>query len=160
MKLSELLAYDNIVIQCHNNPDADTIACGFGVYLYLKSKGKEPRLIYGGQNVIRKTNLVMLIRDLKIPIEHVDYLHKPELLVMVDCQYHSGNSAVFEAEHIAVIDHTGSARNYQSFPRCVLIWARARHWSGICSKQKDLMYGVIVSCQQHCIMDYIRILEV
>ena len=62
MKLSELLAYDNIVIQCHNNPDADTIACGFGVYLYLKSKGKEPRLIYGGQNVIRKTNLVMLIR--------------------------------------------------------------------------------------------------
>lgn len=105
MKLSELLAYDNIVIQCHNNPDADTIACGFGVYLYLKSKGKEPRLIYGGQNVIRKTNLVMLIRDLKIPIEHVDYLHKPELLVMVDCQYHSGNSAVFEAEHIAVIDH-------------------------------------------------------
>ncbi len=105
MKLSELLAYDNIVIQCHDNPDADTIACGFGVYLYLKSKGKEPRLIYGGQNVIRKTNLVMLIRDLKIPIEHVDYLHKPELLVMVDCQYHSGNSAVFEAEHIAVIDH-------------------------------------------------------
>ena len=60
MKLSELLAYDNIVIQCHDNPDADTIACGFGVYLYLKSKGKEPRLIYGGQNVIRKTNLVML----------------------------------------------------------------------------------------------------
>ena len=54
MKLSELLAYDNIVIQCHDNPDADTIACGFGVYLYLKSKGKEPRLIYGGQNVIRK----------------------------------------------------------------------------------------------------------
>ena len=84
MKLSELLAYDNIVIQCHDNPDADTIACGFGVYLYLKSKGKEPRLIYGGQNVIRKTNLVMLIRDLKIPIEHVDYLHKPELLVMVE----------------------------------------------------------------------------
>ena len=105
MKLSELLAYDNIVIQCHDNPDADTIACGFGVYLYLKSKGKEPRLIYGGQNVIRKTNLVMLIRELKIPIEHVDYLHKPELLVMVDCQYHSGNSAVFEAEHIAGGDH-------------------------------------------------------
>ena len=29
MKLSELLAYDNIVIQCHDNPDADTIARGF-----------------------------------------------------------------------------------------------------------------------------------
>lgn len=105
MRLSALLAYDNIVIQCHDNPDADAIACGYGIYLYLKSKGKEPRLVYGGHNVIRKTNLVMLIRDLKIPIEHVDYLHRPELLVMVDCQYRAGNSAVFEADNIAVIDH-------------------------------------------------------
>lgn len=105
MRLSELLTYENIVIQCHDNPDADTIACGYGVYLYLKSKGKNPRLIYGGQNVIRKTNLVMLIKDLDIPIEHVHRLKKPELLVMVDCQYRGGNSAVFEAEHIAVIDH-------------------------------------------------------
>lgn len=105
MRLRDLLNYDNIVIQCHDNPDADTIACGFGVYLYLKSKGKEARLVYGGQNVIRKSNLVMMVQELHIPLVHVDYLRKPELLVMVDCQYRSGNAAVFEADNIAVIDH-------------------------------------------------------
>ena len=61
MMLEELLGYDRITIQCHDNPDADTIACGFGVYLYLKSKGKEPRLIYGGQNVIRKPDFPLYI---------------------------------------------------------------------------------------------------
>ena len=38
-------------------------------------------------------------------------------------------------------------------------WFHAKGVPGS-SKQKDLMYGVIVSCQQHCIMDYIRIPEV
>ena len=36
MRLRELLDYKNIVIQCHDNPDADAIASGFGIYLYLK----------------------------------------------------------------------------------------------------------------------------
>ena len=113
MRLRDLLNYDNIVIQCHDNPDADTIACGFGVYLYLKSKGKEARLVYGGQNVIRKSNLVMMVQELHIPLVHVDYLRKPELLVMVDCQYRSGNAAVFEADNIAVSDHHSISQELQ-----------------------------------------------
>ena len=42
MKLKELLKpeYENIVIQCHNDPDADAIASGYGVYLYLKEHGR------------------------------------------------------------------------------------------------------------------------
>ena len=43
MRLRELLTYDNIVVQCHDNPDADAIASGFGVYLYLKNQGKPRR---------------------------------------------------------------------------------------------------------------------
>ena len=30
MKLRELLNYNRIVIQCHDNPDADAIASGYG----------------------------------------------------------------------------------------------------------------------------------
>lgn len=41
MRLSQLLAYDDIVVQCHDNPDADAIASGFGVYTYLKNQGKK-----------------------------------------------------------------------------------------------------------------------
>ncbi|MBQ7008244.1 MAG: hypothetical protein IJN05_03405 [Ruminococcus sp.] len=48
MKLSELLQYNDIVIQCHNFPDADAVASGFGVYRYLRLNGKNPRFIYSG----------------------------------------------------------------------------------------------------------------
>jgi phosphoglycolate phosphatase len=93
------------VIQCHDNPDADALASGFALYSYFKSRGKNPKLIYSGQNIIRKANLVMMIEDLNIPIKHVKSIDKPELLVMVDCQYGGGNTTVFEAENVAVIDH-------------------------------------------------------
>lgn len=105
MKLRDLLAYDDIVIQCHDNPDADTLACGYAVYRYLCSQGKKPRLIYGGSNRIRKSNLVMFVEDLQIPIEHVDRLEEPELLLTVDCQYTGGNVMRFPAQHVAVLDH-------------------------------------------------------
>jgi phosphoglycolate phosphatase len=105
VKLHDLLFCDEIVIQCHDNPDADAIASGFAVYAYCKSQGKNPRLVYAGRNRIRKTNLVMMIQDLKIPIEHVEQLEAPELLVMVDCQYEGGNTTVFAAKEVAVIDH-------------------------------------------------------
>ena len=51
MKLSDLLQFDNIIVQCHDNPDADALASGFGVYEYLRMNGKSPRLVYGGRNI-------------------------------------------------------------------------------------------------------------
>lgn len=105
MKLSDLLQYDDIVIQCHDNPDADALASGFGVYQYLKQNGKNPRFVYGGRNIIHKSNIVLMRDSLNIPIEHVDFLDKPQLLVTVDCQYGGGNVTLFMAENIAVIDH-------------------------------------------------------
>ena len=105
MRLKDLLKFDEIVIQCHDNPDADAIACGYAVLLYLQKYGKSPSLVYGGRNFIRKTNLVMMIEDLEIPITHVTAIGNPELLLMVDCQYGGGNAEKFEAQNIAVIDH-------------------------------------------------------
>lgn len=105
MKLHDLLAYDNIVVQCHDNPDADALASGFAVYLYLKENGKNVSLIYGGRTVIRKSNLVFMVKELQIPISYVETLEPPELLVTVDCQYGGGNVTRFEAEHVAVLDH-------------------------------------------------------
>lgn len=105
MRLSQLLVYNQIVVQCHDNPDADAIASAFGVYLYLKKYGKDVKIIYGGRYTIQKSNLVLMIAELEIPIQHMEQLNKPELLVTVDCQYGAGNVTRFEAEHIAVIDH-------------------------------------------------------
>lgn len=105
MQLRELLQYDPIVIQCHDNPDADAIASGFGVYTYLKEQGKQVRFIYGGRYQIQKSNLVLLISQIGIPIEYAKELEPPELLVTVDCQYGEGNVTRFEAKEVAVIDH-------------------------------------------------------
>lgn len=105
MRLKELLAYDNIIIQCHDNPDADAIASGFGIYSYLNNNGKKVRLIYGGQFTIRKTNLQLMISELEIPIEYVTQLEEPDLLITVDCQYGEGNVTRFPAKTVAVIDH-------------------------------------------------------
>lgn len=105
MRLRDFLAYDNIVIQCHDNPDADAIASGFGVCMYLKSKGKSVRFVYGGKYLIQKSNLVLMVSELKIPVEHVENLPVSSLLVMVDCQYGQGNVTRFDAETVAVIDH-------------------------------------------------------
>lgn len=105
MRLKDFLSYETIVVQCHDNPDADAIASGFGVYTYLKENGKNVRFVYGGRYMIQKSNLVLMVSELGIPIEHVDQLEKPDLLVTVDCQYGEGNVTRFDAKQIAVIDH-------------------------------------------------------
>lgn len=46
MNLIELLDFNDIVIQCHDDPDADAVASGYGVYKFLRSRGKNPRFIY------------------------------------------------------------------------------------------------------------------
>ncbi len=105
MRLNELLQYDNIVVQCHDNPDADAIGSGFGVYYYLKKNGKKVRFIYGGKFAIQKSNLLLMVKELDIPIEYVAELEEPDLLVTVDCQYGEGNVTRFGAKNVAVIDH-------------------------------------------------------
>lgn len=106
MKLYELLEYNDIVIQCHNDPDADAVASGYGVYKYLCSHGKKPRLIYSGKSEIKKPNMKLMVSKLSIPIEYAETLdHAPELLITVDCFYGESNVQKFEAKHVAVIDH-------------------------------------------------------
>lgn len=108
MKLTDLLAFNPITIQCHDNPDSDAIASGWSLYRYFQSEGKDVRLIYSGRNAITKANLSLMIEKLSIPIEY----EKPSaetkfdgLLITVDCQYGQMNVTKFEAEHVAVIDH-------------------------------------------------------
>ena len=49
MRLSDLLQYEKIYIQCHDNPDADAIASGYALYRYFTYMGKEVILFYGGK---------------------------------------------------------------------------------------------------------------
>ena len=105
LKLSDFLKYERIVIQCHDNPDADALASGFALRWYLEQNGKKPRFVYGGNSPIAKSNLVLLNENLGINCEYVKTLEAPELLITVDCQYGESNVTAFPAERVAVIDH-------------------------------------------------------
>lgn len=110
MKLKDLHKYNEIVIQMHDNPDADAIGSGFAVYRYFEKLGKKVRLVYGGSFKITKSNMVILIESLNIPVEYVEELNNPELLLTIDCQYGEGNVTRFDAQNIAMIDHHNTGR--------------------------------------------------
>lgn len=109
MKLSDLLVFDDILIQCHDIPDADTIASGFALYTYLTEQGKKAELIYSGKLPIQKSNLTLMLTELQIPIRYVTPEEAAKMsvgtLVLVDCQYGEGNVTKIKADAVAVIDH-------------------------------------------------------
>lgn len=110
MNLKELEKYNPITIQCHDNPDPDAIASGYGLYCYFMSKGKDVRLVYSGRNSITKSNLQLMIEKLQIPITYIHPqgsapFHVPGLLLTVDCQYGAGNVSGIVGDVIAIIDH-------------------------------------------------------
>ncbi len=110
MTLKELEKYKEIVIQMHDNPDADAVGSGYAMYKYFESKGKSVRLIYGGPWKITKSNMMLMIKELEIPIEYVQEIDEPELLLLVDCQYGEGNVQKFNAKNVAMIDHHNTGK--------------------------------------------------
>lgn len=107
MKLAQLEQFNPITVQCHDNPDADALASGFGLYTYFKDKGKDVRLVYAGRNQIQKKNLTMMVSKLNIPVMYLENTDIPieGLLITVDCQYGAGNVTKMSAENVAMIDH-------------------------------------------------------
>ncbi|HKM04245.1 MAG TPA: DHH family phosphoesterase [Lachnospiraceae bacterium] len=107
MKLIDLDNYAEITIQCHDNPDGDSIGAGYALYHYFSSHGKQVRLIYSGKFKIKKANLVLMVEKLNIPIEYVEQTSEiiQGLLITVDCQYGAGNVTFLPAEEVAIIDH-------------------------------------------------------
>ena len=55
--IAELERYDDITVQCHDNPDPDALASGFVLCSYFTSRGKNARFVYSGINIISKSNL-------------------------------------------------------------------------------------------------------
>lgn len=116
MKLDDLLKFNPITIQCHDNPDPDALASAFGLYLYFKEHDKDVSIIYGGRNPITKSNLRLLIDEFSIPVEYRTDKETPieGLLLTADCQYGEGNVTPFKADNIAIIDHHQSSGPVQS----------------------------------------------
>ena len=106
MTLADLLPFDRIAVQCHDNPDADTLASGYALYRYFTAHGKDVRLFYSGRSAVSKPNLIRMIADLAIPVTYdPDPAPVDGLLITADCQYGAGNVSKVTASTVAVIDH-------------------------------------------------------
>ena len=104
--LSNFLKYEKIVIQCHDNPDADALASGYAIAWYFQQHGKKVRFIYRGRNEIKKSNLQIMIKELAVPVEYApDFDEKPDLLILVDCQIGQKNVTATDAKVTVIIDH-------------------------------------------------------
>lgn len=146
MRLADLEEYPSITIQCHDNPDADTVGAGYGLYCYFRSKGKNVRLIYSGQFVVQKTNLKLMLEKLNIPLEYYepDGRHIEGLLITVDCQYGAGNVTRFPADEVAIIDHHPLAVTnvdkvciHPNVGSCATLV-----WSMLCEEKYDVQWDV------------------
>lgn len=155
MRLSDLLVYDDILIQCHDNPDGDALASGYGIYYYLTLEGKNPRFVYAGKYPLKKSNLLLMVKELNIPIEFLspeeisimDETGGPELLINVDCQYGEGNVTKLPAKTVAVIDHhqigkcepPKLSRIVPSFGACATLVYQLLGEEGIDIKTNDIL---------------------
>ncbi|MBR6470136.1 MAG: DHH family phosphoesterase, partial [Lachnospiraceae bacterium] len=107
MRLKDLDKFEKITIQCHDNPDPDALASAYGLYKYFKQGCKDARIIYSGPYKIKKSNLLIMINELDIPVSYypADSGKIDGLLLTADCQYGQGNVTRLNADDIAVIDH-------------------------------------------------------
>lgn len=131
MFLEKFLGFRKICIQCHDNPDADALASGYALYYYFKKQGIDVDFVYGGRNKITKPNLLLMIRELEIPIRHVTELPECDLLMTADCQYGAGNVTRFDAPQIAMVDHhqCGIMQNEFSYIRSNLVSCSTVVWN-------------------------------
>lgn len=110
MNLQDLEQFNPITIQCHDNPDADALGSGYGLYCYFKSKGKDVSLVYSGRSEIQKSNLKLMVEKLNLPVEYLksdrgETIRREGLVLTVDCQYGAGNVTKLLGDEVAIIDH-------------------------------------------------------
>ena len=148
MILSELCKYNQIIIQCHDNPDADSLASGYGLYCYFQKKGKNVRLVYSGSREIHKSNLRLMKDELNLPVEYIrpgtcEMKGDDSLLITVDCQYGSGNVTGIISDNVAVIDHHQLEKE-----------ARPMSIINSCAKPWNCIRYVCMACRflQRCLM--------
>ena len=103
--LQKLLNHKKICIQCHNNPDPDTVASALGIQKFLTQNKIQSRIVYAGPQEIIKANLKILIKECGIKIEKVESIGDDEFLVLVDGQKGQGNVFDFGREECIIIDH-------------------------------------------------------
>lgn len=95
----------DLLIQAHDFPDHDAVACAYALGILVAQRGIKNRLCYGG--TIQSNSLDQTIKLLEIPISAIDDIEIAEAtqLILVDGFAGSRNVTELPVELIGVIDH-------------------------------------------------------
>jgi nanoRNase/pAp phosphatase (c-di-AMP/oligoRNAs hydrolase) len=107
--IEELIAHidqhRDLLIQAHDFPDHDAVACAYALGILLEQQGVENRLCYGG--TIQSNSLDQTIKLLEIPIQSVNdiEIEPGTQLVLVDGFVGNRNVTGLPVDVVGVIDH-------------------------------------------------------
>ena len=113
MDFSQLNQFSKVVIQCHDNPDADSLACAYALSEYFGLSQIKTEIVYSGFAPVSKPNLKLMMDELGINARFIpknddstDYRQEQgTLLLVVDGQYGGGNVKKLPVATIGIIDH-------------------------------------------------------
>ena len=113
MDFNQLKQFKKIILQCHDNPDADSLACAYALCEYFELSQIKTEIVYSGFAPIDKPNLKLMMDELGIKARFIprsdasaDYSKEPDtLLLIVDGQYGGGNVKKLPAAAVGMIDH-------------------------------------------------------
>lgn len=120
MRLQELLQYGSFIVQCHDFPDADAIASGYGLFCYLKEHHKPVHLVYSGREIITKPNLKLMVELLNIPIEYVDPKNLEDGKIGTSTEGFSTDAASSEQEKDVVYLQLLESEYPKGMPSCLI----------------------------------------
>ncbi|WP_027188363.1 DHH family phosphoesterase [Desulfovibrio cuneatus] len=106
LQLNALAQEKHIAIQCPDAPGVDSIAAAFGLYCFFRSKGKPATIFYAGKEPISRPNVVELVHQLSIPLEHrTDPAPCRGLIIAVGCQPGTPGATAIGCDSLVVLDN-------------------------------------------------------
>jgi nanoRNase/pAp phosphatase (c-di-AMP/oligoRNAs hydrolase) len=105
-QLTEILKSHRIIIQTHNFPDPDAIACAYGLQYLLQHFGIDALICYDG--VIDKISSIHMLENFDIDItnyKNIEKISDADRIIIVDGQKNNKNLTDLAGDEVICIDH-------------------------------------------------------
>ena len=108
-RLLELaLAYENIVVMAHNNPDPDAISSGWAIVHLIRERiGKTAAFVASGEIVRAENRKMVFLLEPPLQLNTPITSSPRDLLIIIDCDVKAANHPPIDpkVQPVAVIDH-------------------------------------------------------
>jgi len=105
-RIADIVRGNEVFIQGHDFPDADSIASAYGMMRLLEHKGIESDILYVGMIEKFTISRMLDVLDIKIVLdEHEPRLTEDDHIIIVDAQKFNSNIKDITGDEVVCIDH-------------------------------------------------------